>query len=86
MAFKRSAVRSRLSPPKTDHEAKPCGLFPYKNENRTPTGYKDKSRLQFRHGIVVGFYPSRHCYICLVCPTFFVGNGNSFPDAFQLLL
>ena len=57
MAFKRSAVRSRLSPPKTDHEAKPCGLFPYKNENRTPTGYKDKSRLQFRHGIVVGFYP-----------------------------
>ena len=41
-----------------------CGLFPYKNENRTPTGCKNKSRLQFRHGIVVGFYPSRHCYIC----------------------
>ena len=47
---------------------------------------QNKSRLQFRHGIVVGFYPSRHCCICLVCPTFFVGNGNSFPDAFRLYL
>ncbi len=32
MAFKRSAVRSRLSPPKTDHEAKPYGLFYCKKE------------------------------------------------------
>ena len=32
MAFKRSAVRSRLSPPKTDHEAKPCGFVLHKRK------------------------------------------------------
>lgn len=36
--------------------------------------------------IVNGYIGIANQYICLVCPTFFVGNGNSFPDAFQLLL
>ena len=36
--------------------------------------------------IVNGYIGIANQYICLVCPTFFVGNGNSFPDAFRLNL